>query len=218
MDFSYISNLMPTLLEGAVTTTGLFLIVILCSLPLGFLITLMLRSKIAPLRWIANVYVYILRGTPLLLQLFFIYFGLPYLPVIGKYLVFESFTAAVIGFVINYAAYFAEIYRGGLIAIPKGQYEAAKVLGLNKFQTMTRIIVPQMVRVALPSITNESVTLVKDTSLLYAVAVPEILHYAKAAVISSANPTAFAVAAVIYLVMNTLLTLLFKKLEKKMEY
>ncbi len=107
----------------------------------------------------------------LLLQLLFIVFGLPLIPVIGEYLVLDRFVAACLGFILNYAAYFAEIFRGGLLAIDKGQYEASQVLGLNRWQTMTRVILPQMFRVALPAVANESVTLVKDTALLYAVAV-----------------------------------------------
>ena len=214
----YIFNIFMTLLEGAKTASILFIVVILLSLPLGFLFTLMARSSIAPIRWFANAYIYILRGTPLLLQLIFIFFGVPYLPVIGKYLVFERFTAALIGFVLNYAAYFAEIFRGGLLAVDKGQYEAAKVLGMSRFKATVFVILPQMIRVALPSVTNEAVSLVKDTSLLYAVAVPEIIHYATGIVNRDFNVTAFAVAAAIYLVMNTLLSFLFKKLEKKLEY
>lgn len=214
----YIFNIFITLLDGAKTATILFFVVILLSLPLGFLFTLMARSSILPLRWFANAYIYILRGTPLLLQLIFIFFGVPYIPVIGKYLVFERFTAALIGFVLNYAAYFAEIFRGGLLAVDPGQYEASKVLGMNRFQTTVFVILPQMIRVALPSVTNEAVSLVKDTSLLYAVAVPEIIHYATGIVNRDFNVTAFGVAAAMYLIMNTLLSFLFKKLEKKLEY
>lgn len=214
----YIWNVFTMLLKGVGTTTGLFAIVIVVSLPLGFLITMMARCRVAPVRWLANGYIYLLRGTPLLLQLIFLFFGAPYLPVIGKYLVFERFTAAVIGFTLNYAAYFAEIFRGGLLGVDKGQAEAAKVLGLSRWQTTTQVILPQMIRVALPSVTNEAVTLVKDTSLLYAVAVPEIIHYANSIVNRDLNVTAFAVAAAIYLVMNTLLTFLLKRLEKKLDY
>ena len=206
------------LMEGVKMTVFMFLVVIVASLPLGFLVTLIARSRIAPLRWFAMGFIYVMRGTPLLLQLLFIYYGLPYLPVVGPLLTFDRLTAAVIGFVLNYAAYFAEIYRGGLMAVDRGQYEAAQVLGMNKFQTTFKVVLPQMFRVALPTITNESVTLVKDTSLLYAVSVPELLHFTKATVSSTADPTPFLVAAIIYLVMNTLLTLLFKRVEKKLEF
>lgn len=207
-----------SLMAGIKTTLLLFLIVIVLSLPLGFLVTLLLRSRIKPVRWIATAFVYVVRGTPLLLQLMFLYLGLPFIPVIGEYLTFSRWTAALLGFTINYAAYFAEIFRGGLLAVDKGQYEAAQVLGLSRRQTITKVVLPQMIRVALPSVTNESVTLVKDTSLLYAVSVPDLLHFTKTTVSRTADPTAFVVAGVIYLLMNTVLTLFFKKLEQKYDY
>ncbi len=157
-------------------------------------------------------------GHHLLLQLLIIVFGLPMLPVIGEYLVLERFTAACIGFILNYAAYFAEIFRGGLLAIDKGQYEAGQVLGLNKFQTTTRIVLPQMFRIALPSVANESITLVKDTALLYAVAVPELLHYAQTVVNRDFTIVPFFVAGAIYLVITLILTLFFKYLEKRFKF
>ncbi|MEM0530136.1 MAG: amino acid ABC transporter permease [Candidatus Pararuminococcus gallinarum] len=218
MDLQYIWTLTQPLLLGAQTTILLFFIVIILAMPLGFVFTGMVRSRFRVLRWIGNAYITLMRGTPLLLQLFFIYFGLPILPVIGEYLKFGRFTAACIGFVLNYAAYFAEIYRGGLLAIDKGQYEACKVLGLSKVQTTMKVIIPQMIRVALPSIANESITLVKDTSLLYAVSVPEVLHYAKLAVSRDMTTIPFILAAIIYLVMVMLLTFFFKKVEKKFSF
>lgn len=207
-----------SLMEGTRTTIFMFFIVIVTSLPLGFIFTFMARSRITPIRWLANGFIYVMRGTPLLLQLLFIYLGLPFIPYIGPYLKLDRMTAAIIGFVFNYAAYFAEIYRGGLLAVDKGQYEAAQVLGLNKWQTIFKVVLPQMFRVALPSITNEAITLVKDTALLYAVAVPELLHYTKVTVSRTADPTAFLVSAVIYLVMNTLLTMVLKRTEKKLDF
>ncbi len=218
MDFSYLMKIAGPMLEGAVASVGLFFICIVISLPLGFLFTLMARSRFFPLRWIANIFIYVMRGTPLLLQLLFIYFGLPVIPVIGQYLRFGRFMAACIGFTLNYAAYFAEIFRGGLLSIDKGQYEASQVLGLTRLQTTWHIILPQMVRVALPSLANEAITLVKDTSLLYAVSVPEILHYAQTAVNRDLNILPFVVAAAIYLILNGILTLAFKQLEKKFSY
>lgn len=212
----YIITLLGPMLEGALVTTALFAIVIVLALPLGFCITLVARCRLKPLAWIARGIIYIIRGTPLLLQLLFIYFGLPLIS--NQVLVFDRFTAACIGFVLNYAAYFAEIFRGGLLSIDKGQYEAAQVLGISRVQTFFRVIIPQMLRVALPSLSNESVTLVKDTSLLYAVSVPEILHAAKTAVNRDVSIVPFAVAAVIYLIMNTILTLLFKYIEKKFNF
>ena len=146
MSVDYFMTILKPMLEGAQTTVLLFLIAIVVSIPLGFLLTLAVRSSIKPLSWLAQIYIYVMRGTPLLLQLLVITFGLPMIPVIGEYLIFDRFVAASLGFVMNYAAYFAEIFRGGLLSIDKGQYEASKVLGLNKWQTMTKIIVPQMFR------------------------------------------------------------------------
>ena len=214
----YILQILGPMLQGAVTTTALFAIVIVLALPLGFLITMMAKSRIKPISWIASAYIYVIRGTPLLLQLFFIYFGLPLIPGIGQFFVLERFTAACVGFVLNYAAYFAEIFRGGLLAIDKGQGEAAKVLGLSRFQTLIHVTIPQMLRVAIPPLSNESITLIKDTSLLYAVSVPEILHAAKTAVNRDVNILPFFVAGVVYLVMNTILTVIFKQIEKKLNY
>ena len=218
MDSTYFMNVLTPMLQGCLVTLAVFAVTIISTLPLGFLFTLMSRSRIMVLRGFAEVYIYILRGTPLLLQLMFVYFGLPLLPGVGKFLVFDRFSAACIAFGLNYAAYFAEIFRGGLLAIDKGQYEASKVLGLTKFETMTRVVIPQMIRVCLPSISNETITLLKDTALVTTIGVAEIIHYAKTAVNRDANPFAFVVAAAIYLVINFVLTFIFKKLEKKYEF
>lgn len=218
MDLDYIIRISGPMLEGAQTTILLFLIVIVVSIPLGFLVTLMAKSVIKPISWIAHSYVYVMRGTPLLLQLLFFCFGLPQIPVIGEYLVMDRFAAATLGFILNYGAYFAEIFRGGMLSIDKGQHEAAKVLGLSKWQTLRKVIVAQMFRVALPAVANESITLVKDTALLYAVAVPELLNYAKTAVNRDFTVTPFVVAGVIYLLMTLVLTLFFKVLEKRFKF
>jgi len=214
----YLVNILKPMLEGAQMTVLLFIIAIIASIPLGFLLTLAVKSSFKPISWLAHGYIYVMRGTPLLLQLLLICFGLPMLPVIGKYLVFDRFVAACIGFVLNYAAYFAEIFRGGLLAIDKGQYEAAQVLGLNKWQTTTRIVLPQMFRIALPAVANESITLVKDTALLYAVAVPELLHFAQTAVNRDFTIVPFFVAGIIYLLMTLLLTIFFKWLEQRFRF
>lgn len=218
MTMDYFIRVIKPMLEGAQMTVALFLIAIVVSVPLGFLLTLAAKSSFKPLAAATHAYVYVMRGTPLLLQLLFICFGLPMLPLIGEYLVFDRFAAACIGFILNYAAYFAEIFRGGLLSIDKGQYEASQVLGLSKWQTMTRIILPQMFRVALPAVSNESITLVKDTALLYAVAVPELLHFAKTAVNRDFTVMPFFVAGIIYLLMTLLLTLFFKQLEKRFKF
>ena len=218
MSFDYIISILKPMLEGAQMTVLLFFIAIVVSIPLGFLLTLAVGSRFKPLSLIAEAYIYIMRGTPLLLQLLFICFGLPMIPVVGEYLVLDRFVAACLGFILNYAAYFAEIFRGGLLAIDKGQYEASQVLGLNKWQTLTRVILPQMFRIALPSVANESVTLVKDTALLYAVAVPELLHFAQTAVNRDFTIVPFFVAGIIYLIMTLILTMFFKWMERRLKF
>ncbi|MEC1522471.1 amino acid ABC transporter permease [Neobacillus niacini] len=218
MTLDYFTSILVPMLEGAQMTVLLFFIAIIVSIPFGFLLTLAVKSSLKPLSLLAQGYIYIMRGTPLLLQLLLICFGLPMLPVVGEYLVLDRFVAACLGFVLNYAAYFAEIFRGGLLAIDKGQYEASQVLGLSKWQTTTRIILPQMFRVTLPAIANESVTLVKDTALLYAVAVPELLHYAQTAVNRDFTIVPFFVAGVIYLIMTLVLTFIFKGIEKRYKF
>ena len=212
---AYFTKIMPFLLESTKMTLGLWALTMVASLPLGFLAALAVRSSFRPLAWLTEVYIYIMRGTPLMLQLMFVYYGLPFLPVVGPYLRFSRLMAAVVAFSLNYAAYFAEILRGGFLAIPKGQYEACQVLGLNRIQAMTRVIVPQMIRVALPGITNETITLVKDTALAYVIALAELMHAAKATVSRDSNPMAYIYAGIVYLVIVFVVTLVFKALEKK---
>ncbi|WP_308754144.1 amino acid ABC transporter permease [uncultured Anaerotruncus sp.] len=218
MDWNEIVVTTSALMQGLGAVLLLFVVVLAASIPLGFLLTLCTRSRIAPLRWLVNAYIYVMRGTPLMLQLFFIYFGLPLLGEPFRTLFFSAMTCALVGFSLNYAAYFAEIFRGGLLSIDRGQYEACQVLGLNKVQTTFHVILPQMIRVALPSITNESITLVKDTALVFAIAIPEILHYAKVAVSRTGSIFPYVIAFVIYLAMNTVLQLVFNWLEKKTAY
>ncbi len=216
--YSYLANITVPMLQGMVITLSVFAVTIVCSIPLGFIFTLMVRSRLKPVRSFAKGYIYVVRGTPLLLQIMFVYFGLPLLPVVGDYLIFGRFTAACIAFCMNYAAYFAEIFRGGLLAIDKGQYEAAKVLGLTKIETMIRVVIPQMIRVCLPAVSNETITLVKDTALVTVIGVAEILHYAKTAVNRDGDTFAFLVAAALYLLINFVITMVFKKLETKYEF
>ena len=218
MSISEIATTTSAILQGLGTVLTLFFVVHVASLPLGFLMTLGTRSRVAPLRWIINAYIYVMRGTPLMLQLFFIYYGLPFVNDFFKTALHSAMVCALIGFSLNYAAYFAEIFRGGLLSIDRGQYEACQVLGLNKVQTTFHVILPQMIRVALPSITNESITLVKDTALVFAISITEILYYAKAAVTRTGNVFPYVIAFVIYLAMNTVLQLFFNWLEKKMAY
>lgn len=218
MSIDYFLSILKPILEGAQITVLLFVIAIVTSIPLGFVVTLLVRSRFKIISFLAQTFIYLMRGTPLLLQLLFFVFGLPLLPVIGEYLVFDRFVAATLAFVLNYTAYFAEIYRGGLLSIDKGQYEAAQVLGLNRFQTTVRVILPQMIRTVLPPVANESITLVKDTALLYAVAVPELLYFAQTAVNRDFTLVPFVLAGAVYLLMTLVLTILFKFLERKFRY
>ncbi|MBQ6912832.1 MAG: amino acid ABC transporter permease, partial [Acidaminococcaceae bacterium] len=164
----YIISIIPQMLLGTVDTLRLFFITIVLAIPLGILLAFCRVSSFKILRNVVAAYVYVLRGTPLMLQLLFVYFGLPFIPVIGIRL--DDFPAAVLAFVLNYGAYFCEIFRAGIQAIPKGQYEAAKTLGMNYVQTMKRIILPQVFKIILPPVSNETITLVKDTSLIYVLA------------------------------------------------
>ena len=208
----YIISIIPQMLMGTVDTLRLFFITIVLAIPLGILLAFCRVSSFKLLRDVVAAYVYVLRGTPLMLQLLFVYFGLPFIPVIGIRL--DDFPAAVLAFVLNYGAYFCEIFRAGIQAIPKGQYEAAKTLGMNYVQTMKRIILPQVFKIILPPVCNETITLVKDTSLIYVLAMNDLLRTTRNLVQRDFNIMPFVVAAVFYLVMSMVLTYGFNKLEK----
>lgn len=211
--YQFMETLMPMLLLGARRTLLIFTITLVCALPLGLLFTLAKLSKIPPLRWFATAYIWLFRGTPLMLQLFFMYF---FIPIVTKqWLMMSAFTTAAITFVLNYAAYFAEIYRGGIESIDKGQYEAAKTLGFQRFGTMRYIIIPQTIKRVIPPIANESITLIKDTALIYVIGAAEILKYAKDSVNNTGRPIAYIVAAAMYLILTFLLTLLADYLERR---
>ena len=208
----YIISIIPQMLMGTVDTLRLFFITIVLAIPLGILLAFCRVSSFKLLRDVVAAYVYVLRGTPLMLQLLFVYFGLPFIPVIGIRL--DDFPAAVLAFVLNYGAYFCEIFRAGIQAIPKGQYEAAKTLGMSYVQTMKRIILPQVFKIILPPVSNETITLVKDTSLIYVLAMNDLLRTTRNLVQRDFNIMPFVVAAVFYLVMSMILTYGFNKLEK----
>ncbi len=203
---------------GSLLTLKLFFATIFISLILGLATTFLYTSKNKYISKITGFYILIMRGTPLLLQIFFVFFGLPYLPFIGKYLVFDRFTAGAVAFILNYTAYYAEIFRGGLLSIDNGQYEAAKVLGMTALQTKFKIILPQMFRVSLPAISNEAIILVKDTALITTIGLTDLLQVTKTIVNRTTNISAFVVAALFYLVMSYILTIFFKFLEKRFAY
>ena len=190
----------------------------LVSIPIGLLLSFTRVGRSRILKGVVGAYVWVMRGTPLLLQLYFFCYGITFLPGIGDYLVMDRFQAAILAFILNYAAYFCEIFRGGILSVDKGQYEAAKVLGYSKWQTTTKIVIPQMLKVCLPPVSNECITLVKDTALVTAIGVTEILYFAKASVNRDVNATAYLVAAAFYLLMTYGLTKLFQYLEKKYSY
>lgn len=203
--------------EGFVTSLQIFVFTLLGALPLGVPIALARTSRLAPLRWLARIYISVMRGTPLMLQMFAIYFA-PYY-VFGIQLTPDSkWQACVVAFIINYAGYFAEIYRSGIQSIPCGQYEAAEVLGYSRFQTFVRIILPQVVKRIMPALGNEVITLVKDTSLAFSIGVAEMFSTAKALVASQRNMVPFAIAAAIYWVFNFLVELVMGRIEKKLDY
>ena len=198
------------ILQGVGLTIKLYIATMIFSLPLGVLLSLGRISKNSILNNAIQVYTWIFRGTPLLLQLFFVYYGLP---VIG--ITLSPFTAASLTFIVNYTAYFCEIFRGSILGIDDGQYEAAKVLGMNYPQTMIRIIIPQALITALPPLTNEAISLIKDTSLISAIGMAEILRNSREIVTRDFSITPFIICAVIYLIISTVVVLICKKLEKK---
>ena len=209
----YVLSLLGPLAQGATVTLKLFVITLLLAVPLGLVLALARVSRWKALSAFVNGYIWLMRGTPLMLQMLFIYFALPFVPVIGVRL--PDFPAAVVAFALNYAAYFAEIFRAGIQSIDRGQYEGAKVLGMNYVQTMRRIVLPQVIRRVLPPISNETITLVKDTSLIYVLAMDDLLRTARALVQRDFSTTPFLVAAVFYLVMTLVLTWGFQWLEKR---
>jgi polar amino acid transport system permease protein len=198
---------------GALVTLKLFVITLILSIPLGLALALMRISRFKALSSLVGGYIWLMRGTPLMLQLLFIYFALPFVPVVGVRL--PDFPAAVVAFALNYAAYFAEIFRAGIQSVDRGQYEGAKVLGMSYGQTMRRIVLPQMWSRILPPVSNETITLVKDTSLIYVLALNDLLRVARGVVQRDFTFTPFIVAACFYLVMTLVLTWIFQYLENR---
>lgn len=206
----YIIRIIPQLLEGGVVTGQVFLITIVLSVPIGILLALGRVLSIGILQKIIAFYVWVLRGTPLMLQLIFVYYALP---TVG--IRFGDFEAAIVAFVFNYSAYFCEIFRAGIQAIPKGQYEAARTLGMDYMQTMRRIVLPQVFRIILPPVSNETITLVKDTSLVYVLAMNDLMRTTRNLVQRDFDITPFLVAGAFYLIATLVLTIVFEHLEKR---
>ena len=203
--------------QGFGVTLLIFFLRLVGSLPLGVVVALARMSRVKPIAWIMKFYISVMRGTPLMLQMFFIYFA-PYY-IFGIPLSMESkFSATIVAFIINYAAYFAEIYRSGIQSIPRGQYEAAEVLGYSRLQTFMKIVLPQVIKRILPAMGNEIITLVKDTSLAFAIGVAEMFSTAKALVASQVSMLPFVFAAVFYWVFNFVVEVVLGRVEKKMGY
>ena len=211
-----VSTMLTTMAEGMVRTCGIFFLTLLFSLPLGMIIMLLRRSRITIVSEVMKVLLAIVRGTPLMLQLLVWYFGPYYL--FGLSIRGYRFPSIIIGFSVNYACYFAEIFRGGIEAIPVGQYEAAEVLGYNKTQTFFHIILPQMIKTILPSMTNEVITLVKDTSMAFTLAYNEMFSLAKQIAASQTSFTPFVIAGIFYFVANYLVAFGMERIEKAFDY
>ena len=209
----YILSILGPLAEGSLVTLQLFLITLLLAVPLGLALALVRISRFRVASQAVNGYIWLMRGTPLMLQMLFIYYALPFVPGIGIRL--PDFPAAIVAFALNYAAYFAEIFRAGIQSIDCGQYEGAKVLGFSYGQTMRRIVLPQVVKRILPPMSNETITLVKDTSLIYVLALNDLLRAARGIVQRDFTITPFIVAAAFYLLMTLVLTWFFQRLEKR---
>ena len=209
--------MMGILMKGFGLTAQIFVITLVGSLPLGIVVALARMSRFKPLAWLAQLYISILRGTPLMLQLMAIMFGPYYL--LGLNMGSDwKFWACAIGFILNYAAYFAEIYRSGIQSIPRGQYEAATVLGYSKAQTFTKIVLPQVIKRILPAMGNEIITLVKDTSLAFVLGIMEMFSAAKALAASEVSMIPYAIAALIYWVFCLVIEFILNRVEKKLDY
>lgn len=208
------ANIFISLLKATLVTLEVFGLTLLFSIPLGFPLAAGRMSKFRPLSYLVNAFLLVIRGTPLMLQLIVVYFGPYYLFKIS----YDRFAASVIAFSINYACYFAEIYRGGIQAVPKGQYEAAKVLGYTKLQTFFRIVLPQVIKTVIPSMGNEVITLVKDTSLVSVLGVVELFRTAQTASSRISSTAPIFIAGLFYFIMNWVVSFVFNKIEKKFNY
>lgn len=219
----YTKIMMPQMMEGLKVTLEVFALTLLLSIPLGVVVALCRLSKIKPLSKIMEFYILVMRGTPLLLQIIFIFFGLPFLKftigdvVIGPFNI-DRMPAAILAFTLNYGAYFAEIFRAGIGSIDEGQYEGAEVLGLTKIDTFFRIIMPQAFKRVLPPVANEVITLVKDTALVYAVGFDDLLKVGKTATNRDASFLPLVLVAVIYLLLIFVLSKVLAYVEKRFDY
>ncbi len=212
-----ISNMILQLATGLLTSVNIFFLTLLFTFPFGLLVALVRMSKNPFASNIARIYISIMRGTPLMLQLLIVYFG-PYYVFGWSLRNYPPFVAVIIAFVLNYSAYFAEIYRGGIASIPNGQYEAAEVLGYTRVQTFMRIILPQVIKRIMPSVTNEVVTLVKDTSMAFTVSYQEMFTIGKQIANSQTSFTPFVIAGIFYYLFNWIVDRVMGRCEKALDY
>ena len=210
------ATMLSTMGVGMLRTLGIFFLTLILSVPLGVLVVIGRRTRLKPLQVILKVYIDIMRGTPLMLQLLVWYFGPYYL--FGWSIRGWRFPAIIVGFVLNYAAYFSEIFRSGIESIPKGQYEAAEVLGYSKSQTFFKIILPQVTKIVLPPVTNEVITLIKDTSFAFTLAYSEVFSIAKQISASQTSFMPFLIAGVFYFIMNYVVARAMAQAEKALSY
>lgn len=208
-----LESLMPQLFEGLLVTLQIFALTLIFSIPLGVIVSLGRISKYKIIQKVTGAYVLVMRGTPLLLQIVFIFFGLPSIGVN-----IDRLPAVLTAFILNYGAYFAEIFRGGILSIDKGQYEGAEVLGMSSRDTFFRIILPQAFKRVLPPIANEIITLVKDTSLIYAVGFTELLKIGRVASNRYGSLIPLVFVGIIYLILIGVFTKIFDLIEKKFNY
>ncbi|USS85899.1 amino acid ABC transporter permease [Fructilactobacillus cliffordii] len=210
----YINQVLPSLLEGLKMTLGVFVLTLVGSLPLGVIVAILQKSPLKILRWIIDTYITIMRGTPLLLQIVFVYYGLS----LANLITLPRFEAAVFTFILNYAAYFAEIFRGGMQAVPAGQYAGAKVLGFSRLQTMWYITLPQVVKTVMPSVGNEVINLIKDTSLVYVIGLGDLMRAGNIAVSRDVTLIPYLLVGAMYLGLTIILTVAMRYIEKRLNY
>jgi polar amino acid transport system permease protein len=204
-------KVLPSLIEGSKMTIYIFVLTLVFSLPIGIILGFIGTGSSKILRKVVASYIWLIRGTPLLLQMIFVFFGFPLMGLTIQ----NRVVAVLIAFIINYSAYFAEIIRGGIQSVPKGQYEAVFVLGLSKGQTIRKVIVPQVFNITFPSLGNEIITLVKDTSLIYALGLSEVMKAGRIAMQREASIVPLLVVAIIYLLLTGIVTLLLRMIEKR---
>lgn len=211
---NYIYQVLPSLLDGLKMTLGVFILTLLFALPLGIVVAILQKSSLRIIRWVVDVYITIMRGTPLLLQIVFVYYGLS----LANIVTLPRFEAAVFTFVLNYAAYFAEIFRGGMQSVAQGQYAGAKVLGFNRLQTLRYITLPQVVKTVMPSVGNEVINLVKDTSLVYVIGLGDMMRAGNIAVARDVTLIPYLLVGAMYLLLTIMLTVGMRSIEKQLNY